>query len=102
MTGRPRAPDDRTDAVLIRGTVTDADATPVEWATVFFASGDHPTPDIAAVTDASGAFVLTAPAPGTYRVGCHAEAYAPAEVTVEVGADDVDLTITLPTATPSA
>jgi len=88
--------------VLIRGTVTDADGVPIEWATVWFAWGDHPTPDIAAVTDASGAFTLTAPAPGTYRVGCRAEAHAPVEVTVEVTSDDVDLAITLPRDTSSA
>ena len=88
-------------SVLIRGTVTDADGVPIEWAAVWFASGDHPTPDIAAVTDASGAFTLTAPAPGTYRVGCRGEGYAPVEVTVEVGDDHVDLDITLPPDTPS-
>jgi protocatechuate 3,4-dioxygenase beta subunit len=88
--------------VLIRGTVTDAEGVPIEWAAAWFASGDHPTPDIAAVTDASGAFTLTAPAPGTYRVGCRAEGHAPVEVSVEVAGDDVDLTITLPRDTPSA
>ena len=88
-------------SVLIRGTVTDADGVPVEWAAVWFAWGDHPTPDIAALTDASGAFTLTAPAPGTYRVGCRAEGHAPVEVTVEVGDEDVDLDITLPRDTPS-
>lgn len=87
--------------MLIRGTVTDAEGVAIEWATVWFAWGEHPTPDIAAVTDASGAFILTAPAPGTYRVGCRAEGYAPVEVTVEVGDDDVDLAITLHRETPS-
>lgn len=84
--------------MLIRGTVTDAAGEPIEWATVWFASGDHPTPDIAAVTDAAGAFTLTAPAPGTYRLGCNAEAHGPAEVTVEVTDSDIDVAITLPPA----
>lgn len=84
--------------MLIRGTVTDVHAEPVEWATVWFASGDHPTPDIAAVTDAAGAFTLTAPAPGTYRLGCNAEHHAAVEVAVEVADADVELAITLPPA----
>lgn len=73
----------------------DVDGTPVEWAAVWFAGGDHPTTDIAALTDVNGAFSLTAPAPGSYRVGCRAEGYEPVEIGVDVGDDDVDLAITL-------
>lgn len=87
--------------MLIRGTVTAADAGPIEWATVWFASGDHPTPDIAAVTDAAGEFTLTAPAAGTYRLGCNAEAHDPVEITVEVTDRDVDVAITLAPARPT-
>ncbi len=79
----------------IRGTVIDVGGAPVEWAAVWFAAGDHPTTDIAALTDANGAFTLTAPAPGSYRIGCRAEGYEPAEIGVDVGDDDVDVTIVL-------
>lgn len=81
--------------MLIRGTVVDLTGAPVAWAAVWFAAGDHPTPDVAALTDDAGAVVLTAPAPGSYRIGCRADGYAPVEVDVDVGGDDIDLTITL-------
>jgi hypothetical protein len=82
-------------ATQIRGTVVDAARDPVGWATVWFASGDHPTPDIAAVTDDDGRFSLTAPAPGTYRIGCRAEGHDVVETDVRVTTDDVEITITL-------
>jgi Carboxypeptidase regulatory-like domain len=81
--------------VLVRGTVIAASGTPVEWASVWFAAGAQPTPDIAALTDAGGRFTLTAPGPGVYRIGCRAEGYEPIEVEVDVGTEDVELTITL-------
>ena len=84
--------------MLIRGTVIDPSGTPVEWASVWFAAGTQPTPDIAALTDAAGRFTLTAPGPGAYRIGCRAEGYEPIEVEVDVGTKDVELTITLPVA----
>lgn len=84
--------------MLIRGTVTDASGTPVEWASVWFAAAPQPTPDIAALTDDAGRFTLTAPGPGAYRVGCQAEGYEPIEVAVDVGTEDVDVTITVPPA----
>jgi len=82
--------------VLIRGTVTDASGMPVEWASVWFAAGAQPTTDIAALTDAEGRFTLTAPGPGTYRIGCRAEGYEPVEVAVDVRAEDAVITITVP------
>ena len=84
--------------MLIHGTVTDASGTPVEWASVWFAAGAQATPDIAALTDAAGRFTLTAPGPGAYRIGCRAEGYEPIEVAVDVGTEDIDVTITVPPA----
>jgi hypothetical protein len=81
--------------VLIRGTVVDVANAYVEWAAVWFAAGDHPTTDVAALTDAHGTFTLTAPATGSYRIGCRAEGYEPEEVGIDVGTDDIELTITL-------
>lgn len=82
----------------IRGTVVDADHDPVGWATVWFASGDHPTPDIAAVTDDEGRFILTAPAPGRYQIGCRAEGRDVVETAVDVTGGDVEITVVLPPA----
>lgn len=87
--------------MLIRGTVSDANGVPVEWASVWFAVGPQPTPDIAALTDAAGGFTLTAPSPGVYRIGCRAEGYEPVEREVDVGADDIELSITLRPAGPA-
>lgn len=81
--------------MLIRGTVVDVTGVSVEWAAVWFAAGDHPTTDVAALTDAHGMFTLTAPAAGSYRIGCRAEGYKPGEVGIDVGTDDIELTITL-------
>jgi hypothetical protein len=84
--------------MLIHGTVVDPGGGPVEWASVWLAAGPQPTPDIAALTDATGGFTLTAPGPGIYRIGCRAEGYEPVEVEVDVGTADVEVTITLPPA----
>ena len=86
--------------VLIRGTVVDAGGSPIEWASAWLAAGPAPTPDIAALTDADGRFTLTAPTPGMYRVGCRAEGYGPVEVPVDVGAEDVDVTVRLQSTAP--
>lgn len=77
--------------MLIRGLVADADGKPISWATAVFMEGPVALPDIAAVTDDAGRFTVAAPAPGAYRVGFHAVAFEPAEVTVTVGDSDVDV-----------
>jgi hypothetical protein len=43
-------------------------------------------PDVALLTDSSGAFVLPAPVPGTYQLGCTADGFAAATVAVDVAA----------------
>ena len=53
---------------VISGVVRSPDGKPVANARVYFTSGPVPLPDIAAVTDKSGSFSLTAPAPGEYVV----------------------------------
>lgn len=67
----------------IRGTVTGPDGAGIAEASVYFLEGPVPLPDIAQLTNEEGGFQLTAPAPGTYRVGVRAPGYEPAEVTVE-------------------
>lgn len=71
----------------IVGTVTGPSGEPIAEASVYFMEGPVPLPDIAQLTDGEGRFQLTAPVPGTYRLGARAEGFAAAEVTVEVGGD---------------
>lgn len=54
---------------VIAGVVVDAEGNPVEEARVYFVEGPVPLPDIAALTDSSGRFALSAPISGTYRLG---------------------------------
>jgi hypothetical protein len=54
---------------VIAGVVVDARGNPVEGARVYFVEGPVPFPDIAALTDSSGRFALSAPASGTYQLG---------------------------------
>ena len=68
----------------IRGTVTGPDGAGIADASVYFLEGPVPLPDIAQLTDGAGGFELTAPAPGTYRIGARAPGFEPAETTVEV------------------
>ena len=72
----------------ITGVVVDAEDNPVEEARVYFVVGPVPLPDIAALTDSSGRFALSAPVSGTYQLGVASE--GPAGLvqemsTVEVG-----------------
>jgi hypothetical protein len=53
----------------IAGVVVDAECNPVEEASVFFVEGPVALPDIAALTDSSGRFALSAPVSGTYQLG---------------------------------
>lgn len=55
---------------VINGRVRDADGRPVAEARAGYLSGPVPLPDIAALTDADGTFVLAAPVPGGYEIIC--------------------------------
>ena len=50
---------------VIHGVVRDQHGAPLAEARVYFAGGPVPLPDVAAMTDATGTFQLTAPVPGT-------------------------------------
>lgn len=71
----------------IVGTVTGPSGGPIAEAAVYFLEGPVPLPDIAQLTDGEGRFQLTAPTPGTYRLGVRGPGFAAAEVTVEVGGE---------------
>jgi hypothetical protein len=65
---------------LISCRVVNSEGQPVAGARVFFVSGPGSYPEIAALTDANGFAVLSAPAPGTYEIQVVAEGFAPQTV----------------------
>ena len=73
-------------AATLSGRVVDAAGRPVGGATVYVVRAPGPTPDIAALTDRDGRFVLAAPQPGRYEIGCRSEAHGSATAEVSVGA----------------
>ena len=82
-------------AGVIAGTVVDAQGDPVHGARVFIADAPVPVPDIAALTDAEGRFMLTAPAPGRYVVGCSGHEGETASGEVDIEEDAAQLTLRL-------
>ena len=81
---------------IISGTVLDPDRQPVADARVYFIEGPVPLPDLAILTDRNGEFTLTAPAAGTYKIGCTANGFEPTSVTVNVKrGQDVQVDIVL-------
>jgi protocatechuate 3,4-dioxygenase beta subunit len=72
------------DPSMVKGTVRDQTGKPVAGARVFFTGGPTPLPDIAALTDAEGRFVLSPPTPGTYQLECHAEGFAPGKLSLTI------------------
>ncbi|HSN76135.1 MAG TPA: carboxypeptidase-like regulatory domain-containing protein [Anaerolineae bacterium] len=81
---------------VIFGVVRDPDGNPVVGARIVYASAPVAMPDVAALTGSDGGFVLSAPAPGTYVLGCYADGYASAAVSIHVaGAETVHVQIAL-------
>ncbi|GAA2587630.1 carboxypeptidase-like regulatory domain-containing protein [Actinomadura fulvescens] len=74
--------------MLIKGVVRDRAGRPVPEARVFFTAGPGSFPDMAAVTDEHGAFILTAPSSGDYTVQSQTDDGRAAHATVNVHADD--------------
>ncbi|OKI05102.1 hypothetical protein A6A06_10670 [Streptomyces sp. CB02923] len=58
---------------VISGVVMDTDGRPVPDARVYLAAGPGSFPDVAALTDGEGRFVLSAGADGGYTVECRSE-----------------------------
>lgn len=85
--------------MAVTGVVRTPDGEPVSEARVYFTGGPQPFPDIAALTDAEGRFVLDLPGPGAYEIESVADGYAPARATVEAAAGgevEVDLRLSTP------
>lgn len=81
--------------MLIRGVVAGQDGSVLEGAVVSITEAPTDVPDIAAVTGDDGTFVVHAPAAGRYRLSVRADGHEPAELTVDVGVDDVGLSCVL-------
>ena len=69
---------------VISGVVRGPDGRPIANARVYFTSGPVPLPEIAAITDDSGEFSLTAPAPGDYVIEGAADEFQPQSSKVKV------------------
>jgi len=69
---------------VIRGTVRDVDGRPLANARVMVSAAPAPVPDIAALTDAEGAFGLEAQGTGSYELAIVADGYGRVEVAVDV------------------
>jgi hypothetical protein len=86
---------------VIAGMVVDAEGNPIEGARVYFVEGPVPLPDIAALTDDSGHFALSAPVVGPYQLGVTSEGSAglvQETTTVEVGEErGIELEVRLDT-----
>lgn len=81
---------------VIAGVVRGPDGKPVSNARVYFTAGPVPLPEIAALTDKSGAFSLTAPAPGEYVIESAADEFKARSSTVKVkGGERVRLDLQL-------
>src|SRR5439155_8121001 len=76
--------DKRFMASVISGTVLDPNGQPKANARVYFTSGPVSLPEIAAVTDSSGKFSLTAPAPGEYVIESAADEFGTQSTSVTV------------------
>jgi hypothetical protein len=83
-------------AAVIFGVVRDLDGAPVDGARIVYVSAPVAMPDIASLTGSDGEFVLSAPVPGTYVLGCYADGYSSAAVSIRIaGAETAHVRIAL-------
>jgi Carboxypeptidase regulatory-like domain len=81
---------------VISGVVRGPDGKTVSNARVYFTAGPVPLPEIAALTDDSGEFTLTAPAPGEYVIESAADEFGARSTKVKVkGGEQVRLDLKL-------
>ena len=81
---------------VISGLVRGPHGKPVPNARVYFTAGPVPLPEIAALTDSSGGFSLTAPVPGEYVIQAAADAFNAQSATIRVkGGEAVHLDLQL-------
>jgi protocatechuate 3,4-dioxygenase beta subunit len=81
---------------LVGGVVRDAAGEPVALARVSFTAGPTALPDIAALTDATGRFTLSAPQPGRYEISVVSDDAGASTATVEIPTGGARVQIDLP------
>ena len=69
---------------VVAGRVRTAAGSPIGEARIYFLAGPGPLPDIAALTDDTGAFSVSVPYAGPYTIGCSAEGYGSETADVRV------------------
>ena len=80
---------------VIHGKARSRSGAPIAEARVYFTEAPAATPDIAALTNGEGIFILAAPVIGTYRIECSAEGFRTASATVEVTGDQTELELVI-------
>lgn len=80
---------------LVTGRVVDAEGNPVRGASVFFARGPVPLPDIAQVSGDDGVFSLSAPEVGVYTIVVNAPGHPLHEHEIEVQPNAANVSIIL-------
>ena len=81
--------------LLVKGHVLDATGQPVGGARLMWLEAPVAMPDVAALSQADGGFVLTVPVPGRYRLGCQTDGQGSAQATTTVGPDGALVRLTL-------
>lgn len=79
----------------VAGTVLDRAGHPAGGATVMWLQGPVPLPEVALLTQADGSFVMSAPVPGNYTLGCRRDPDGAAKVEVSVGPQGAQVTVRL-------
>ncbi len=80
---------------VLTGRVLDALGHPVSGARLFVHKAPGPVPDISLLTADDGSFTLSLPQWGRYELACSSDALGIAFATVEVGASNKVLVMTL-------
>ena len=69
---------------VVAGRARTAGGSAIAGARIYFLAGPGPLPDVAALTDGTGAFSLSVPYAGPYTIGCSAEGYVSETLDVPV------------------
>ena len=80
---------------VLKGRLVDESGRPVPSGTVYFISGPVALPDVAQLAGTDGAFVLSVPVPGRYRIGARAPGFTPGEADAGVSGDEARVDVTL-------
>ncbi len=70
-------------------------AGPVAGARVTIESSPRPVPDVAALTDGDGGFVLGTAGPGRYTIAVHADGFEVARIECDIETTDAQVDLTL-------